>query len=124
MSGSTKVWRETLNICFSLSIMSAVFIRWNAFIAVSPWKVLCFSFQGGPQIVAKRFKIGAGWPGVRRDHPPQHGHLLGGVDRQRTDHVRAAHGDDRESPGTFVTANDVVAVQHVAGHLDVQVVLV
>src|SRR5437868_2656734 len=113
MSGSTKARRETLNIFLDSSIMSAVFIRWNAFIAVSPSKVLCLSFQGGPQVVGRRFEVSPGWPGVRCDHSPQHGHILGGVDRKRTDDVRAAHRDYGEFSRVSGAANYVVAVEHV-----------
>src|SRR5258708_38104320 len=98
MSGSTKARRATLKIFFDSSIMSAVFICWNAFIAVSPYKFLCSSFQGAPQVVGGRFKISAGWLRVGGDHASQHCHLLGGVDRQRADHVRAAHRDDSKFP--------------------------
>src|SRR4030081_4138182 len=105
MSGSTKARRDTLKIFLDSSIMSAVFIRWNALIAVSPSRVLCFSFQGGPQIVGGRFKVGTRRPGVRRDHALEQRHFLGGIDRQRTDNVRAAHRDNRELSRTVVAAD-------------------
>src|SRR5438552_8725667 len=61
---------------------------------------------------------------ISRDQAPQHRHVLGGIDRQRADDIGATHGDDGESSASRVTTDDVIALQHVAGDLDVEVVLV
>src|SRR5258705_6665531 len=46
------------------------------------------------------------------------------TDSAPTDHVRAAHRYNRESSRALIAADDGIAVEHVAGHLDVEVVLV
>src|SRR5262249_26112603 len=96
ISGSTNAWRETLKICLASSTMSAVFIRWNAFIAVPPSRCRSLSFQRRPKVVTGLLKVGARWLGVGGDDPPQHRHVPGSVHRERADDLGAAHCDDRE----------------------------